>query len=99
MAIRSKAIVQASDADVQVKVGTGHYYGCTFLPVADGTCKIYDSASVAAVADSKLIAVLGGDAVATNPSVGENLAHPVRFTSGLTIVITGAGSLATIRYT
>ena len=97
MASRSIAIVQATDADVLIKVGTGVYCGATLLGAADGTLKIYDAVSVATIANDKLIAVLAVDADQT-PGQVDNPPEPVRFTLGLVAVITGAANLATVRY-
>lgn len=98
-ALRRLAIVQSSDADVVVKVGSGHYGGFSFMAAAaDATIKVYDCATVAGVADSKLIDVGGIDVSVEGLSKHSGPAAPVRFSDGLVVVVTGAGSLGTVWY-
>ena len=101
MASRSLAIVQATDADVLVKTGSGFYSGTALLAAAaDSTAKVYDSATVAGVANTKLIDVIGIDVSleGSNSSKANSPTEPTRFKDGLVIVLTGAGAIATIRY-
>ena len=100
MTCKALAIDQSSDADVLIKVGSGLFYGASFMVPADGVIKIYDAASVATIADSKLLAAAQFDVSETghyNWSVSP--CEPVKFTLGLVIVITdAAGSLGAVWY-
>jgi hypothetical protein len=73
MAVR-KEIVQATDADVVVKVGTGHYIGASLMAAAaNSTLIVYDSVSVAAVANSKIIDVIACTANTSRTLPSSNL--------------------------
>jgi len=96
MSLRKLSIVQATDADVLVKVGSGIYGGVSLLGAAAGTFKVYDSSTVAGVSNAKLMDV--GGVTAANASAHSSPCEPIKFTDGLVIVITGAGNLATIFY-
>jgi hypothetical protein len=90
------SIIQASDADVLIKVGTGTYYGAALIGAAAGTLKIYDAASVATIADAKLIGGCG--VTAASDADHDHTVQGIRFTLGLVAVVTGAGNLAQVRY-
>jgi hypothetical protein len=95
MAVR-KEIVQATDADVVVKVGTGHYIGASLMAAAaNSTLIVYDSVSVAAVANSKIIDVI---ACTANTSAHSSVQQPVKFVDGLVYIVSGAAARGAIFY-
>ena len=102
MTLRALSIVQATDADVLVKAGTGIYGGCVILcaTTTDTVIKVYDSATVAGVAATNMIDVIGMDASleGNTSSKSSQPCEPIKFTNGLVFVITGAGALGTIWY-
>ena len=102
MVLRALSIAQATDADVLVKKGSGIYGGCVILcaTTTDTLIKVYDSATVAGVAATNMIDVVGIDAsLEGNTSTkASSITEPIKFTSGLVFVITGAGGLGTIWY-
>lgn len=99
MTCRALAIVQGTDADVLVKKGPGLWYGASFLVAADGVIKIYDAASVATIADTKLLAAGKWDVSVDGFEWNVAPAEPVKFTLGLVIVITdAAASVGSIWY-
>lgn len=99
MALNAKAIVQSEDADVLLKEGWGLYGGFSLkAAAADATIKVYDCATVAGVADSKLIDVGGLDIDVEGLKEHSNPCEPVKFHDGLVVVVTGANCLATVWY-
>jgi hypothetical protein len=99
MTLKALAVVQGTDADVLVKKGSGIFGGCCFDMAADGGVKIHDSATVAGAADTNLIAAAVSDIDVDGGTLQIIPPEPIRFTSGLVIVIAdGASSVGAIWY-
>jgi len=100
--MRALSIVQATDADVVVKVGPGIYGGCVLLcaTTTDTMIKVYDCATVAAVAATNMIDVVAADASieGNGTSKASSIVEPIKFTTGLVFVISGTGGLGAIWY-
>ena len=102
MVLRALSIVQATDADVLVKKGTGIYGGCVVLAPTgvDVMIKVYDSASVSGVLATNMIDVVSIDG-SLEGDVGSKhsiICEPIKFTAGLVFVIAGAAALGAIWY-
>ena len=100
--MRHIAIAQASDADVLIKKGECVYGGAVIFAAAtaDTLLKVYDAASVATVADSKLVDIIGHDASlegnnSTKTGIG---GESTKCTLGLVAVITGTNGLAVVKF-
>jgi len=98
MTLNAINIDQAVDADVLVKTGTGIYGGFSMLAAADATIKIYDSATVVGVSNAKMIDVGSLDIDVAGLSDHSAPVEPIKFTSGLVVVVTGVATLATVWY-
>ena len=98
--MRHLAIIQATDADVVVKVGECVYGGAVLYAIADSLMKVYDCATVAGVSDAALIDIVGIDVSvegtkSTKTGIGGEI---TKCTYGIVVVVTGANCLGVIKF-
>ena len=101
MVLRALSIATGTDADVVVKAGTGIYGGCViYAAAADTLIKVYDSLTVTAQAATNMIDIVGieVDTEGEGSTKSSTPCEPIKFTAGLTFLISGTGSLGAIWY-